>query len=1287
VETKLVALSAVLLFSSLLAVGDSCNDECLNQFFESGYCIYEEPCFPEDFTISDSSLLCPNWVDPSCCCVSSTTSSSTSTSTSTTSTTSTTSLFDECRDECLARGEVDGLCWDGDVCCEAEYGSITGWRCLSLGECEGRGGGVRPGLCGVCSDYCEADYSFIDGYNPSDYCDSGFERCCCLSTTTTSSTSTTSTTTTSTTSTTSTTTTTTTSTTSILDECIDACLAQGHLGGLCYEEDLCCEAEYGSITGWRCLSLGECEGRGGLVRPGPCVTCHGLCQPTHLNISRGSPNCEGVDARCCCLTTSTTSTTTTSSTSSTSSTSTTTLPSNCSMLCGNRSYPGGTCRSPADTVCCNMDFSFGWRTECVSSVGRCFDAGCRVEPNPCDYSCGDAFPYCGYACGPYFWQDTVDVSSETGMCSGGSQVPKYVCLFNETNMGGQPFCDDPDEHCCCYGEQFILPCLGGCLSDQVLMPVTIGENITIWEYSGGLVTGYTFPVSSILSPSGYVFGPTVDGEVYTVKSNGGLLEISSTQSPPEVGGNNIVTVVLSGVPGLDDLMARRVSSYEWNSLDFTASEATVCNAVDGDLSTYTKLGSGSTKLVLGFCVSDDVCLDGEVDIEFAFHPIDYTDIAVCTLWTNQSMGIWAPQTWTFTITNDSINFIDGGKFSKGSYLWNVKCKNNDSPPYERYIEKDENWTFSVCPILPQCDVVQHSPVGQISDLRPNISAIIHFDGAIPSFIDFELVLDPPNNNPFNVNRLGEFVHVSYKPVSDLSVGDHTVYVRAYTGSHIICEEEWDFTIQACRDVCIAYNYSDGQCMEECPGTVVTGGKVDLVFLIDQSTSMRNEWTSLCSVISDIESSLLAAEVDLDVYIYGLDSVGVSGSCKDANLYSCKFGGVTTNCNLHGSTPLSGYEDWGPGTTWLAENYVWRPQAARVMIPISDEGPHKGGGANESDCRGRDENCVMNSNDLQSIAEATEAANANNITVYPFWGDGHWEEYMEYVAQQMEALASATGGKAYYYSLSNITFDLTNIIRNESGMSFEEYCPDPLICCCLNETVNETNKTNCTILVYAPSEGFGQYNVSPVLEPHGFVIDYMIRDGTPNTEITDTLLSSYDGLWLINSFQTRYLTSSEIDRIVDFRENGGHLLLSVDNTPWHEFINPVSQRFGVRFYDQQLLTGQGGQGNWCPSYPRPGFTVYEPDFWDGVTAFSSSSTDGILNITNPQVTLVAEYDGHFGGAGGFGPYEAVLDEPGKGRIVFDSSFFRFAPSWATQNNCDGPTKNPLWLKNVAEWLCE
>jgi len=225
-----------------------------------------------------------------------------------------------------------------------------------------------------------------------------------------------------------------------------------------------------------------------------------------------------------------------------------------------------------------------------------------------------------------------------------------------------------------------------------------------------------------------------------------------------------------------------------------------------------------------------------------------------------------------------------------------------------------------------------------------------------------------------------------------------------------------------------------------------GGKVEIVAPIDTSGSMYSEWADMCTVLyggywsgggffQGIKPMLEQANMTVYETLYLLSGntpgAATQGSCaipyatggSGGNVRSTAlglvqgdnsggirkltevvFGGSAVNLPQDG-----GYysEFWGPGSTWACLSWIdasgnapgnpptqrdhkWNPNATKIVMPISDEGPYGGDPSQQSD-------------DIQSINEAHDACVRAGIIPVPMhgstWGGGNpIQSHMKDLAQ-------------------------------------------------------------------------------------------------------------------------------------------------------------------------------------------------------------------------------------------------------------------------------------------------
>ncbi|MEZ4320763.1 MAG: hypothetical protein R3F61_24995 [Myxococcota bacterium] len=178
--------------------------------------------------------------------------------------------------------------------------------------------------------------------------------------------------------------------------------------------------------------------------------------------------------------------------------------------------------------------------------------------------------------------------------------------------------------------------------------------------------------------------------------------------------------------------------------------------------------------------------------------------------------------------------------------------------------------------------------------------------------------------------------------------------------------------------------------------------VEVVFLVDTSTSMEDEGAALCSGVQGVLSRLRGTGVGVSSSILGL--------ATDAHpLFPCLEGSVPGTYGIQWPTtpppPASigpdyptcpggneGFsESWGSGVAMASAFHPWSAGSIRLVVPIADEGAWCGD--------------PVTLPDTDVVPWAAQIANANGVVVSPLTGTGSLSSVVS-LAQQ---LAGATGG--------------------------------------------------------------------------------------------------------------------------------------------------------------------------------------------------------------------------------------------------------------------------------------
>ena len=231
-----------------------------------------------------------------------------------------------------------------------------------------------------------------------------------------------------------------------------------------------------------------------------------------------------------------------------------------------------------------------------------------------------------------------------------------------------------------------------------------------------------------------------------------------------------------------------------------------------------------------------------------------------------------------------------------------------------------------------------------------------------------------------------------------------------------------------------------------------GGKVEMVSPIDTSGSMNAEWADMCAVFyggyfvsggyfEGLKPMLVRANMTVYETLYALSgnwpSASQSGNCANAyqtggsgsqgprttplgNSPGDDSGGIrylTEVVYNNGAVNLpqdGGYysEFWGPASTWACLSWYdnagnvpgnppttldhkWNPNATKIVIPISDEGPYGGDPAQQAD-------------DTQSINEAHDSCVRAGVIPVPLVAAGFGSASSDVGSHMMDLAACPNG---------------------------------------------------------------------------------------------------------------------------------------------------------------------------------------------------------------------------------------------------------------------------------------
>jgi len=190
------------------------------------------------------------------------------------------------------------------------------------------------------------------------------------------------------------------------------------------------------------------------------------------------------------------------------------------------------------------------------------------------------------------------------------------------------------------------------------------------------------------------------------------------------------------------------------------------------------------------------------------------------------------------------------------------------------------------------------------------------------------------------------------------------------------------------------------------------GPVDIVFVMDTSGSMDDEADALCDQIDAVLQQLNTLGLtDVRVFKWGINEDADAPEHVQDDNFTCLEDNVRDVFNdpiVPGTTDRrlnlgESDEDWGPavsitsffGSEGRSQGFQWRPNAIKIMIPISDEGPDQGDSPEDPE-------------DAASIQEAIQRANAAGVIASPIIGTGAEPG----TSQHALDLAAGTGGVAF-----------------------------------------------------------------------------------------------------------------------------------------------------------------------------------------------------------------------------------------------------------------------------------
>lgn len=182
-------------------------------------------------------------------------------------------------------------------------------------------------------------------------------------------------------------------------------------------------------------------------------------------------------------------------------------------------------------------------------------------------------------------------------------------------------------------------------------------------------------------------------------------------------------------------------------------------------------------------------------------------------------------------------------------------------------------------------------------------------------------------------------------------------------------------------------FACGDCTQ--PEVILCGGsdsrpQVDLVVIMDQSGSMRNEAEAVSGAAeSAIMNAIEECNTDLRVEFLAVGSVSFPTTVFQTTVldYLEEVDSVGVNMGIvEGIFDLSHQEDGASSMTALSRHYDWRNRACRSIFYISDEPVHKGEGVAET-TETAAANLAIESAIANEVALFTNAIDEGNIGAF------------------------------------------------------------------------------------------------------------------------------------------------------------------------------------------------------------------------------------------------------------------------------------------------------------------
>jgi hypothetical protein len=309
---------------------------------------------------------------------------------------------------------------------------------------------------------------------------------------------------------------------------------------------------------------------------------------------------------------------------------------------------------------------------------------------------------------------------------------------------------------------------------------------------------------------------------------------------------------------------------------------------------------------------------------------------------------------------------------------------------------------------------------------------------------------------------GNFIADSCEIFSDCNVNGVPDECDIGDGTSIDCN------VNGIPDDCEFDDCNTNGILDECE----TSCFVDIAFVVDTSGSIGSsgKLSEFCTgLLADLQTFLdnTVPPVNYRITVFGPVS---TQACLTMSVVA-ELGNDTLDPpapdSLFPVAPINSPEDWGLATAVVAEQFDWRAGAVRIVLPVSDEGPHDGSGIDNFENNGDpNDPCDNIGGDIESICHAIDIANIKSVHIVPLIGIAGNPSDQAQIEALATLLASETGGSMLtltnplYFTFQSMSSDLAATIAElRDGCIAQNDCnvngiPDE--CDVASATVNDCN---------------------------------------------------------------------------------------------------------------------------------------------------------------------------------------------------------------------------------------